>query len=172
MRPEDVKPGLRLWLRYIHQGLKTILVEVTEVKDGWVRARGPNGGGVHMPLMKFACEHAGRVVGEDLYETTEVALSGAWDSQRVGNRLKEAVRRAYLQARHPHVRSVSIGRTMRCGLKRVVASLVGFNGRVWMGPCGHGALGSLKWRGEIPPEGCGVVEITGRFEPTPPDYVI
>ena len=31
MRPEDVKPGLRLWMRYIHNGLRTVLVEVTAV---------------------------------------------------------------------------------------------------------------------------------------------
>lgn len=99
------------------------------------------------------------------YQNTVVPLGGGWSDRNGGERLKEAIENAYLQAIQPHVRYVNISRRGKGrfeGVYHGVATIAAYNGRVFLARQGS-SLSEFYWRGVIPtsPD---VVEITGRYE--------
>jgi len=177
LRADAVVPGLRLWVVYRHRGLRTAAVTVERVDpapsplpyatraDGRrVTVRGPNGGAVEVSLFEFVTGLAGRVVGEPLYEVTEVALSGAWRDVSAGSDLRKALTLCRATAACSYVRKAYLTRVARYGLKGTVAEMAGLNGRAWAWGrrADRGALSALMWRGTVPGPESGAVEVTGK----------
>ncbi len=171
MNPKYVKPGAGLWVRYIHKyGIKSLHVVIEKVgEDKSVTVRTPNGGSMTYTHKQF-CVTAGRFDAQPLFRLTVIPLGGGWRDVDVGNKLSEAVRRAYLIAMERSTRSVTIDREMRHGVAMCIAQVAAHNGRCWMGK--HGTLGGVQWKGEPPDPESGAIEITGKYELAPPSYVI
>lgn len=102
------------------------------------------------------------------FQITVVPLGGGWKSYNC-RRYREAVARAYLLAREPSCRKVHISKLLRCGIYRVEAYVVGRDGFVWYSRTNP--MSELAWKGVHPEPGT-AINLVGRFEIPPPDYVI
>ena len=172
MNPKYIKEGAGLYLHYIQKrkGIRTLHVVIEKIhQDKSVTVLTANGGRMTYTHKAFNLV-AGRFDAQPLFRLTVVALSGGWRDVDVGNKLSEAVRRAYLIAMEYSTRVVTINREQRWGVAACVAQVAAHDGRCWMGK--HGTLGGVQWKGEPPDPASGAIEITGKFELAPPSYVI